>query len=335
MKNIDIVCTIGPKTESKEMLSALNKAGMTIARLNFSHGDFAEHQAKVDNIKLVNAEGGTIKILQDLSGPKIRTGNYETETITLEKGNMITIIGGDFVGNSSKISINYPLLATEARVGETIMINDGKLELVIKEINGEEIVCEIILGGTIKSRRGVNLPQTKLSISALTDKDKADISFGLSNNVDYMAFSFVRRGSDVVELREILNTAGSKALIISKIETPEALENIDEIIALSDGIMVARGDLGVEIPREEVPFAQKMMIKKANSAGKCVITATQMMESMIKNATPTRAEVSDVANAVLDGTDGVMTSEETTLGDYPIECITIMKAIVDRARKEV
>lgn len=335
MKHIDIVCTIGPKTESKEMLSALNKAGMTIARLNFSHGDFAEHQAKVDNIKLVNSEGGTIKILQDLSGPKIRTGNYETETITLENGKMITIVGGDFLGTASKISINYDLLAKESKVGDAVMINDGKLRLIVREINGDELVCEVLEGGTIKGRRGVNLPDAKLSISALTEKDKKDIPFGLSNKVDYMAFSFVRRGSDVAELREILNAAGSKALIISKIETPEALDNIDEIIELSDGIMVARGDLGVEIPREEVPFAQKMMIKKANAAGKFVITATQMMESMIKNPVPTRAEVSDVANAVLDGTDGVMTSEETTLGDFPLDCVTIMKAIVDRARKEV
>ena len=333
-KTIDIVCTIGPVTESYEKLEELCDAGMTVARLNFSHGDFAEHQHKLDNIMKLRKENKYIKILQDLSGPKIRIGDFETPTINLIPGNSIIIEAGDFTGNADRISVNYPLLAQELTVGGYVMIHDGKFKLQVSKIENGKIHCQIITGGSIKPRRGVNLPGAYLSIPALTEKDRADVEFGIQNNVDMIALSFVRRAQDIVDLREILDARNCSAQIIAKIETPEALENIDSIIALVDGIMIARGDLGVEIPREDVPFAQKMLIKKCNLAGKWVITATQMMDSMIHNFVPTRAEVSDVAYAVLDGSNAIMTSEETTLGSYPVETVSIMSTIAERAASE-
>jgi pyruvate kinase len=336
-KKTKIVCTIGPVTQSEEMLIKLLKAGMNVMRMNFSHGDFAEHQIKIDNLKKAIAKTGiAAATFQDLGGPKIRTGEFGTESgrVTIKNGQKFTLTTDKVVGDESRVSISYTKLPAEAKVGERIMLDDGKKQLLITEIKGKEIITKVIAGGELKGRRGVNLPDTDLSISSLTDKDKADIAFGLKNKVDFFALSFVRRPSDVQELREILDKAKSKAGIISKIETPQALENIDEIIRLSDALMVARGDLAVEIPAEEVPLAQKMMIKKCNRAGIPVITATQMLESMIKSPVPTRAEVSDIANAILDGTDAVMLSEETTLGDFPIEAVSMMSRVAYQVEKD-
>lgn len=337
-KKTKIVATIGPATESQAQLEKLLKAGLNVIRMNFSHGDFAEHQGKIDNGKAASKKTGIpVAFLQDLSGPKIRIGTFYDDAdkrIQLKKGQKFTLTTRKVTGTEEIANINYPKLPKEVKKGEKILIDDGKKRLEVLEVKGQDIICKVIVGGETKGRRGVNLPDTDLSISALTDKDKEDVKFGIKNKVDFVAFSFVRRPSDVTELRNILNKANSKAQIISKIETPQAVENIDEIIKLSDGIMVARGDLAVEVPAEKVPLIQKMIIEKCNAAGKPVITATQMLESMIKSPVPTRAEVSDVANAILDGTDAVMLSEETTLGDYPIEAVEVMARVARHTEEE-
>lgn len=335
-KEVKIVCTIGPKTESVDVLKKLISAGMNIARLNFSHGDFDEHKAKLLNIRKASEELGTdIDITQDLGGPKIRTGEFGTES-----GRVVVEVGQDFIfttksiiGDNTKVSINYFDLPKEIKIGHFIMVDDGKKRFEVTKIEGDEIYTRVIAGGELKGRRGVNLPNTDLSIPSLTEKDIKDLEFGLEHKVDFFALSFVRRPEDVSLLRNILKEKNSDAKIISKIETPQALENLDEIIDLSDAIMVARGDLAVEIPFEEVPFAQKKIIKKSNEKNKFVITATQMLESMIKSPVPTRAEVSDITNAILDGTDAVMLSEETTLGDFPVEAVEVMKKIILRSYK--
>ena len=335
-KKTKIVCTIGPATSTVEQLTALAEAGMNVARLNFSHGDFSEHQARVDNVRKVNkAKGINIGIMQDLSGPKIRIGDFKDGVITLKEGATFTLTTEKIVGDETKVSINYPLLPKEVKVGGHILIHDGRRKLVITAIKGKEVICKVVVGGEIKSRRGVNLPGAYLSISSITEKDRADFEFAVKNKVDFVALSFVRRPADVAELRSMLNKAKLNAQIISKIETPEALENIDEILKLTDAVMVARGDLAVEIPAEDVPFAQKMLIEKCNALGKPVITATQMLESMIKSPVPTRAEVSDVANAIIDGTDAIMLSEETTLGEFPVEAVKTMSRIAHRVEKEI
>jgi pyruvate kinase len=335
-KKTKIVCTIGPVTESAEMLEKLVLAGMNVMRLNFSHGDFAEHQGRVDNLKLVMAKTKKrIAILQDLGGPKIRIGDFANGLVTLKEGQTFTLTTDKVVGDEKHVHVNYPLLPKEVKVGGYILLHDGKKKLVITAIKGNDVVCKVIVGGEIKSRRGVNLPGAYLSISSITDKDRKDLEFGLKNKVDFIALSFVRRADDIKELRTMLEKAKSRAHIIAKIETPEALENIDEIISLADGIMVARGDLAIEIPAEEVPLVQKMLIDKCNIAGKPVITATQMLESMIKSPVPTRAEVSDIANAIIDGTDAIMLSEETTLGDYPLQAVEMMTRVALRVEKDV
>lgn len=335
-KKTKIVCTIGPATESEEKLSALVEAGMNVMRLNFSHGDFKEHQSRVNNLKKIMAKTGkNVGIMQDLGGPKIRIGDFENGSVVLKEGETFTLTTDKVVGNEKKVFVNYPLLPKEVKVGGFILLHDGKKKLQITDIKGSEVITKILVGGEIKNKRGVNLPGAYLSMSSITEKDRTDLEFGLKNKVDFIALSFVRRPSDITELREILNKNKSKAGIIAKIETPEALENIDEIIALSDAIMVARGDLAIEIPAEDVPLAQKMLIQKCNALGKPVITATQMLESMIKSPIPTRAEVSDIANAIIDGTDAIMLSEETTLGDFPVESVKMMTRIAEKVEKEV
>lgn len=327
-KKTKIVCTIGPATESSEMLEKLLKAGMNVMRLNFSHGDFNEHQARVDRLKALTAKTGIpAAIMQDLSGPKFRIGDFYKERVILKEGDFITLTPEKIVGDEKRVSINYPTLANELKVGNIVMVDDGKKKFEVVEIKNSEIKCKILVGGETKGRRSVNLPGAYLKISSLTAKDKKDIEFGIKNNVDIIAFSFVRRAEDVDELRAILKKAKSKAMILSKIETQEAVDNFDSILEKSDAIMVARGDMAVEIGAENVPLVQKMIIKKCNAVGKPVITATQMLESMIKSPVPTRAEVSDVANAILDGTDAVMLSEETTLGDFPIKAVELMGRI--------
>ncbi|MBI5134470.1 MAG: pyruvate kinase [Candidatus Taylorbacteria bacterium] len=327
-KKTKIVCTIGPATESEERLTELLKAGMNVMRLNFSHGDFTEHGNRVKNLKkAVEKTGIPAATLQDLGGPKIRIGTFKTESVMLVEGKKFTLTTEKVEGDETRVSVNYPNFAKEVKKGHIVFLHDGRKKLEVLDVKGNDVVCKILVGGEIKGKRGVNLPDSDLSISSLTEKDRSDLEFGIKNKVDFIALSFVRRPSDIEELRAILQARKSKARIIAKIETPQALSCIDQIIALADGIMVARGDLAIEIPAEKVPAAQKMLIRKCNEAGKPVITATQMLESMIKAPVPTRAEVSDVANAIVDGTDAVMLSEETTLGDFPVQAVEVMSKV--------
>lgn len=327
-KKTKIVATIGPVTKSEEVLSKMLKAGFNVMRLNFSHGDFDEHQEKVDNLKkAIKTTGIPAAIMQDLAGPKIRIGNFKDGVITLVEGQLFTLTTDEIEGDETRVSVNYKPLPQEVKVGGSILLFDGKRKLNILEIKGNDVVCKVIVGGDIKSRRGINLPGAHLSISSLTDKDKNDLQFAFKNNVDFVAFSFVRRAQDIVELRDLLKKEKSDAKIIAKIEDTEGVENIDAIIELVDGVMVARGDMAIEINPENVPMVQKSIIKKCNEQGKIVITATHMLESMIKSPVPTRAEVSDIANAIIDGTDAIMLSEETTLGDFPIESVEVMTRV--------
>jgi pyruvate kinase len=332
MKKTKIVATIGPATESAEMLTKMLHAGMNVMRLNFSHGDFAEHQNRVNNLRsAIKKTGISAAILQDLSGPKIRLGDFYQERVELKSGDKIIITTEKIVGDEKKVSINYKEFPKEVKPGDKVMVDDGKKQFEVLSIKGNEVTCKIIVGGNTKGRRGVNLPDTDISMSCLTEKDLKDVEFGIKNKVDYIALSFVRKPSDIVELREILKKRKCQAGIIAKIETPQAVKNIDEILKLVDGIMIARGDLAIEVPFEKVPSYQKMIIAKCIELGKPVITATQMLESMIKSPVATRAEVSDVANAIFYGTDAVMLSEETTLGEFPINAVSVMRTI---AREE-
>ncbi|OHA48747.1 MAG: pyruvate kinase [Candidatus Terrybacteria bacterium RIFCSPLOWO2_02_42_20] len=336
MKKTKIVATIGPPTTDVKKMEELLMAGVNVMRMNFSHGDFAEHQVKVDNARTVSGKIGIpVALLQDLGGPKIRIGDFYKESVVLEEGQTFTLTTEKIVGDEKRVYVNYVSLPMEVEVGGLIMLHDGKKKLEIINIKGNEIVCKVIIGGEIKGKRGVNLPGAKLSVSSLTKKDKDDLEFGFKNKVDFIACSFVRRPEDISELRDILDKAKSKAKIIAKIEDREGLENINKIIELVDGIMIGRGDFGIEIGVENMPMVQKEIIKKCNKAGKPVITATHMLESMIKSSVPTRAEVSDIANAILDGTDAIMLSEETALGQYPVEAVRIMAKVAERVEKEM
>ena len=334
IKKTKIVATIGPASESEAILSNLVKAGMNVCRLNFSHGTHEGALAQVKNIHKVSQKLGTpVAILQDLSGPKIRIGSFYKESVMLKNGSIFTLTTKACVGDETRAFVSYKALPKEIKKGDPILLDDGKKRLEVLGVSGEEIKCRVIVGGETKGRRGVNLPGVSLKISCLTEKDKKDLVFGIKNDVDYIALSFVRRASDIRELREKLLKAKSSAKIIAKIETEEAIQNFDAILAEADGIMVARGDLAVEVPAENVPVLQKMIIKKCNTAGKPVIVATQMLESMIKSPVPTRAEVSDVANSILDGADAVMLSEESALGEFPVEAVTMMEKIAGMVEK--
>jgi len=301
---------------------------MNMMRLNFSHGDFEEHGKRIKNLRsILEKTGQKVAILQDLAGPKIRIGNFKTESIILKEGQNFILTIDQIEGDEEKVHVNYPNLPKEVLPGHIIYLHDGKKKLEVLKIEGNNVICRVLVGGEIKGRRGVNLPDSDISIGCLTEKDREDLKFGIENNVDFIALSFVRKPEDIDELRKILKEKGSEIKIIAKIETPQAVKNIDEIINRADGIMVARGDLAIEIPAEKVPFTQKEIIRKCNDAGKPVITATQMLESMIQSSIPTRAEVSDIANAILDGTDAIMLSEETTLGKYPVEAVKVMTRI--------
>lgn len=320
-----IVATVGPASNSKEMLTQLVKAGVNVFRLNFSHGEHSVHAEVIKKIREVNAElGSHVAILQDLQGPKIRVELVKDNGVLIEPGNEIVITSESCEGTSERVSTSYTNLPNDVEVGDTILIDDGNLELTVKEVSGNDVTCVVKYGGILKSRKGINLPFTKVSAPALTEKDKKDLEFGLANDVDWVALSFVRTADDIKEIKSIINAAGKDVRVVAKIEKPEALQNIDDIIAQSDALMVARGDLGVEIVMEEVPMAQKMMVEKCNLAAKPVIIATQMMESMITNPRPTRAETNDVANAVLDGADAMMLSAETAAGKYPVEAVEYM-----------
>lgn len=328
-KKTKIVATIGPVSENEEMMEKLIKQGVNVIRLNFSHGSYDEHGNRIKLARQLSKKLETpVAVLQDLCGPKIRIGDFYQERVNLMAGEEFVLTTEECVGDEHKAFVNYEKLPQEIKVNNVIYLDDGKKKLEVKKIEGNNIYCEIIIGGETKGRRGVNVPGAYLSVSSLTDKDKKDLEFGIEQGVDFMAISFVRRASDVTELREILKSKGAEEIrIIAKIETQEAVENMEEILAVSDGIMVARGDLAIEVPAEQVPFIQKTLIKKCNYLGLPVITATQMLESMIKSPTPTRAEVSDVANAIFDGTDAVMLSEETTLGEYAPEAVAVMHRV--------
>ena len=330
MKKTKIVATLGPASSSKEVLKEMILEGLNVCRLNFSHGAYDDHANSIKIIRELNDELGlNVAILADLQGPKIRTNEMEANGVLLEVGKEIKIITDKVVGNAVRFSINYQKLPQDVSPGEKILLDDGKIMLEVITTNGKtEITCKIVQGGILSSKKGVNFPNTKISLPSLTEKDQLDLEFALDHEVDWIGLSFVRSARDIIELKHRIAARGAKAKVIAKIEKPEALENIDDIIKESDGLMVARGDLGVEIPYQNVPLIQKMLISKCVRKAKPVIVATQMMESMITNMTPSRAEVNDVANAVLDGTDAVMLSGETSVGKYPVEVIRTMSNII-------
>ena len=334
MKKTKIVCTIGPLTGTEEALEKLIDAGMNVMRLNFSHGNYEEHLGRINNLKnVLKRTGKRVAVLLDTKGPEIRT-------IKLQDGKDVSLIAGQkftlttdkkVIGDSTKVAVTYDGLAKDLKPGDTVLIDDGLIEMTVEEIKGNEIRCVVINNGELGENKGVNLPNVSVNLPALSEKDLQDLKFGCEAQVDFIAASFIRKGDDVREVRACLNINGGKDIkIISKIENKEGLDNFEEILSLSDGIMVARGDLGVEIPVEDVPFAQKMMIQRCNEVGKVVITATQMLDSMIKNPRPTRAEVTDVANAIIDGTDAIMLSGETAKGKYPVEAVTVMSRIAEK-----
>ena len=338
MRKTKIVCTIGPTSESKEIFSELVKKGLNVARLNFSHGNHEEHLERIKMIKEVREELGIpIAILLDTKGPEIRTGDFEEGAVQLKEGQDFILTTENVSGDETRCSISYDKLPGDVKKGDRILIDDGLIELeVINILDNNNIKCRVNNGGIVKNKKGVNVPGVKINLPATTKKDISDIEFGIENGIDYIAASFIRKAEDVHEIRRILEKNNAHHIqIISKIENQEGLDNINEIIEVSDGIMVARGDLGVEIPTEMVPLAQKEMISKCNKVGKPVITATQMLDSMMRNPRPTRAEVTDVANAIFDGTDAIMLSGETAAGKYPVEAVRTMANIAERTEQSL
>ncbi|GGI22709.1 pyruvate kinase [Pedobacter mendelii] len=325
-----IVATLGPASAKPDVLYSMFNAGLDVCRLNFSHGSQADHQAVLDTIRDLNKKYDyNVGILADLQGPKIRIGLVKEGGINLINGKTTVITTTECIGNEERIYITYQSFPQDVQAGEIILLDDGKLQMKVISTNlKDEVVCEIVHGGILTSRKGVNLPNTKVSIPSLTPEDRENLEFVLENNVEWIGLSFVRKADDIIELKKIIAERGKTARVIAKIEKPEAIANIDEIIAVSDGIMVARGDLGVECPMEEVPLLQKMIVAKCRAASKPVIVATQMLESMITTPRPTRAEVNDVANSVLDGADAVMLSGETSVGEFPLIVIETMQKII-------
>lgn len=325
-KKTKIVATVGPASDTKEQLLALAKAGVNVFRLNFSHGTHEDHLMRLNRIREINDEHNlNLCILQDLQGPKIRIGNVEDKDgVMLIPGYELVFTNDDIIGSSERVSTPYKNMFRDVHPGERILMDDGKLEVKVLRIEGTDVVTEVVYGGLMKSKKGVNLPNTKVSMPAVTEKDWADLEFGLEHNAEWIALSFVREASEILEIKQYIKSKGKSSRVIAKIEKPEAIKNIDEIIAATDGLMVARGDLGVELPAEEVPMIQKMLVEKCNKAAKPVIVATQMLESMIDAPRPTRAEVNDIANSVLDGADAVMLSAETASGKYPILAVESM-----------
>lgn len=333
-KKTKIVCTMGPATDSDEILRQLVLNGLNVCRFNFSHGSHEEHKIRMDRTKRIREElNEPIAILLDTKGPEIRTGDFE-ESIILEEGEKFVITMDDCIGNKERCTVSYKGMVDDVKLGDTILIDDGLVALKIVEIKGNDIITVVENSGKVSSKKGVNLPGVVINLPAVTDKDISDIKFGIEQGIDFIAASFVRKAADVIEIRKILEENNASDIqIISKIENQEGVENINSILQVSDGIMVARGDMGVEIPSEEVPIVQKMIIKKCNEVSKPVITATQMMDSMIRNPRPTRAEVADVANAIYDGTDAIMLSGETAAGKYPIEAVKTMNRIAIRTEE--
>jgi pyruvate kinase len=337
MRKTKIVCTIGPASRSYEVIEKLIKMGMNVARLNFSHGSYKEHLQVIENIRQASLKiGQPIAILQDLGGPKIRIGKIIKEPIFLKEGSSFILTNRKVPGDEQEVSLTFPSLPQKVKKGDCIFLADGTLELKVKDFNSTDIICRVVRGGKLTSHQGVNIPNISIDIPSLTEKDYQDILFGIKNKVDFIGLSFIRRAEDVLKVRKILKENKAEEIsLIAKIEKKEAVDNLKEIIEASDGIMVARGDLGVEIPLENVPLVQKNIIKKCNFVGKPVITATQMLMSMMSNPRPSRAEVTDVANAILDGTDAIMLSEETAVGNYPLEAVETMNKIALRIEKAI
>ncbi len=325
-KKTKIVATVGPASETKEQLLALAKAGVNVFRLNFSHGTHDDHLMRLNRIREINAEYGmNLCILQDLQGPKIRIGNVENKDgVMLVPGQQLVFTNDDIIGTAERVSTPYKDMYKDVHPGERILMDDGKLEVRVVREEGTDVITEVVYGGMMKSKKGVNLPNTRVSMPAVTEKDWTDLEFGLEHEVEWIALSFVREASEILEIKEYIRAKGKKSRVVAKIEKPEAIANIDSIIEATDGLMVARGDLGVELPAEEVPMIQKMLVEKCNKAAKPVIVATQMLESMIDAPRPTRAEINDIANSVMDGADAVMLSAETASGKYPILAVEAM-----------
>lgn len=329
MRKTKIVCTMGPATDNPDVLRNLMLAGMNVGRINFSHGNYKDQDERVKLFKSIRDELGLpIPLLLDTQGPEIRIGKFKDDSVVLKNGQLFSLLNDDVLGDETKVSISYKNLYSEIDIGRTILVNDGTIELKVKEINNKDVVCEVIQGGKLTNRKSINIPDFIVNLPGITQKDIEDIKYGIEAGFDYIAASFVRKPQDVLEIRKVLEeNNGEHIKIISKIENREGINNFDKILEVSDGIMVARGDLGVEIPMEEVPILQKQFIKKTCRQGKPVITATQMLESMCTNPRPTRAEVSDVANAIYDGTCAIMLSGETASGMFPVECVKTMDRI--------
>lgn len=338
MQKTKMIFTIGPASDSEEILSKFIDIGMNAARLNFSHGDHESHKKKIDLIKRLRSEkNSSTAIILDIKGPKIRTHNFVNDGVILEKGkNFSFICGNEILGDTEKCSITYEELYMDIKKGSTILVDDGLLKFEVTDISGKEIKCTVLVGGKIQNHKGVNVPNISIRLPSVTSKDTADIIFGCENEVDFIAASFIRKASDILEIRQILKEHnGENIKIIAKIESQEGVDNIDSIIEVTDCVMVARGDMGVEIPIQRVPIIQKSIIKKCNRAGKVVITATQMLDSMIRNSLPTRAEASDICNAIFDGTDAIMLSGESASGSYPIEAASTMSEIAQEAESNL
>lgn len=336
MRKTKIICTIGPASESEERLRELMLAGMNVARFNFSHGSHEEHKAKFDRVIKVSSELKLpVATLLDTKGPEIRLKDIEGGKTELVSGQKFILTTEEILGNNEKVTITYKGLKDDINVGTTILIDDGLIEMVVDEINETDIICSVVNGGPISNHKGVNIPGTDLSMPYISDVDRSDIMFGCDMDFDFLAASFVRCKEDILEVRKIIEEHGSHMKIIAKIENTQGIKNLDEILEAADGIMVARGDMGVEIPMEEVPIVQKQMIKKAEALGKHVITATQMLESMIKNPRPTRAEATDIANAIYDGTTAIMLSGESAAGLYPVEAVKTMAKIAERTEQDI
>ena len=329
LRKTKIICTLGPATDDDEVLRKLMIEGMDVARFNFSHGDHAQHRKNKDRVEKLREELGLpVATLLDTKGPEIRVGDFKEGKVELVEGQTFTLTTEDVVGDQAKVSITYKNLVNDVKPGDTILIDDGLINMKIEKVTDKDIVCRVENGGPVSNHKGVNVPRVNLTMPYISDVDRADIIFGIENDFDFIAASFVRSADDILEIRKILDEYECDNInIIAKIENMQGVQNIDEIIRVSDGIMVARGDLGVEIPAEEVPFLQKEIIKKCNNAFKPVVTATQMLDSMIRNPRPTRAEVTDVANAIYDGTDAIMLSGETAKGKYPVEAVKMMNQI--------
>ena len=334
--NTKIICTIGPASQTPERLEALIRSGMDVARLNFSHGTREEHRGWIEKIRAAaRVTGEPIAILQDLSGPKIRTGNVAGGSVELHDGQEFVFTTEQIIGTAERVSTTYQALPRDVHAGDTILVDDGKMRCRVKAVEGTDVRCVVEHGGLLKDKKGMNLPGVRVSAASMTEKDREDLLFGLEHGVDYVALSFVRRAEDVQELQKVIAQTVSRTVpVVAKIERQEAVERFDEILAVSDAVMVARGDLGVELPPEEVPLIQKHIVRRCNDAGVPVIIATQMLESMIEQPRPTRAEANDVANAVLDGADAVMLSGETSVGRFPVEAVRVMDQIIRRSEAE-